>query len=113
MHAHRLGKRGGPGQPRRVPPHDRSTLLSAQPAGQYIEASNPRNAYEENTGREISRLDGKVILTDRLDNPTHFVEHPEAIAERTVLYAEVVGRESVVAGLQKVRVSVARSLQGS
>ena len=33
-----------------------------------------------------------------IDSTTNFVEHPELVAERIVRYAELVGRENVIAG---------------
>ena len=34
-----------------------------------------------------------------LDSTTNFIEHPELVAQRLVRYAEVVGKENVIAGL--------------
>ena len=39
-----------------------------------------------------------MIIPGVLDSTTNFVEHPELVAERIVRYAEVVGRERVIAG---------------
>ena len=33
-----------------------------------------------------------------VDTTTNFIEHPELIAERIVRYADLVGRENVIAG---------------
>jgi 5-methyltetrahydropteroyltriglutamate--homocysteine methyltransferase len=41
--------------------------------------------------------DDKVIIPGVLDSTTNFVEHPALVAERIVRYAEVVGRERVIA----------------
>jgi 5-methyltetrahydropteroyltriglutamate--homocysteine methyltransferase len=41
---------------------------------------------------------GKLIVTGCLDTTTNFIEHPELVADRIVQYAEVVGRENVIAG---------------
>jgi 5-methyltetrahydropteroyltriglutamate--homocysteine methyltransferase len=43
--------------------------------------------------------DDKLIITGCLDTTTNFVEHPELIADRIIRYAEVVGRERVIAGV--------------
>jgi 5-methyltetrahydropteroyltriglutamate--homocysteine methyltransferase len=40
----------------------------------------------------------KVIIPGVLDSTTNFIEHPELVAQRIVRYAEVVGRERVIAG---------------
>jgi 5-methyltetrahydropteroyltriglutamate--homocysteine methyltransferase len=39
-----------------------------------------------------------VIIPGVLDSTTNFIEHPELVAQRIVRYAEVVGRERVIAG---------------
>lgn len=73
-------------------------LLKARPAALCIEGSNPRHGHEWKTWREIPLPDDKLIVTGCLDTTTNFVEHPELVAERIVRYAEVVGRERVIAG---------------
>ena len=42
---------------------------------------------------------GKVIIPGVLDTTTNFIEHPELVAERIERYASVVGRESLIAGV--------------
>ena len=42
--------------------------------------------------------DGTILIPGVLDSTTNFVEHPELVAERIVRYAELVGRENVIAG---------------
>lgn len=74
-------------------------VLEARPAALCIEGSNPRHAHEWKTWREIPLPDGKVIVTGCLDTTTNFVEHPELVADRILRYAEVVGRERVIAGV--------------
>jgi 5-methyltetrahydropteroyltriglutamate--homocysteine methyltransferase len=39
-----------------------------------------------------------VLIPGVLDSTTNFIEHPELVAQRIVRYAEVVGRERVIAG---------------
>ena len=48
--------------------------------------------------REVRLPDDKVIVPGVLDTTTNFIEHPELVAQRLVRYAEVVGRERVIAG---------------
>ena len=82
-----------------VPLHEIAPIvLEALPMGLCIEGSNPRHGHEWQTWREIPIPDGKVIVTGCLDTTTNFIEHPELIAQRIVRYAEVVGRESIIAG---------------
>ena len=41
---------------------------------------------------------GKVLIPGVIDTCTNYVEHPEAVAQRIVRYAQAVGRENVIAG---------------
>lgn len=73
-------------------------VLKARPVGISFEGANPRHAHEWKVWREVSLPDDKVIIPGVLDSTTNFIEHPELVAERIVRYAEVVGRERVIAG---------------
>jgi 5-methyltetrahydropteroyltriglutamate--homocysteine methyltransferase len=42
--------------------------------------------------------EGKVLIPGVIDSVTNFVEHPELVADRIVTYANIVGRENVIAG---------------
>jgi 5-methyltetrahydropteroyltriglutamate--homocysteine methyltransferase len=74
-------------------------ILKARPAALCIEGSNPCHAHEWKTWLDIQLPDEKVIVTGCLDTTTNFVEHPELVADRIIRYAEVVGRERVMAGV--------------
>ena len=39
-----------------------------------------------------------MIIPGVLDSTTNFIEHPELVAQRLVRYAELVGKENVIAG---------------
>ena len=41
---------------------------------------------------------GKVLVPGVVGHATDIVEHPQAIADRLVRYAKIVGRENVIAG---------------
>ena len=48
---------------------------------------------------EESKLpDGKLLIPGVITHGSNFVEHPEAIAQRIGRFAQVVGRENVIAG---------------
>jgi 5-methyltetrahydropteroyltriglutamate--homocysteine methyltransferase len=72
-------------------------VLKARPEGISFEGANPRHAHEWKVWRDVRLPDDKVIIPGVLDSTTNFVEHPELVAERIVRYAEVVGRERVIA----------------
>ena len=73
-------------------------VLKARPMGLSFEGANPRHAHEYKVWRDIQLPDGKVIIPGVLDTCTNFVEHPELVADRIIKYAEIVGRENVIAG---------------
>ncbi|HXH09067.1 MAG TPA: cobalamin-independent methionine synthase II family protein [Alphaproteobacteria bacterium] len=73
-------------------------VLEARPLGLSFEGANPRHAHEWKVWQDIGLPDDKVIIPGVIDSTTNFVEHPELVAERIVRYAEVVGRERVIAG---------------
>ena len=75
-----------------------SPLLKARPVGLLVEGANPRHAHEWRVFERVKLPDGKVLIPGVLDTTTNFVEHPELVQQRIVRYAEVVGRENVMAG---------------
>lgn len=75
------------------------TALKARPAGISFEGANPRHGHEWEVFRQIRLPDGKFIVPGVIDSLTNFIEHPRLVAQRIERYAQVVGRERVVAGV--------------
>jgi 5-methyltetrahydropteroyltriglutamate--homocysteine methyltransferase len=73
-------------------------VLKAKPATILFEASNPRHAHEWTVWRDARIPDDKILAPGVLDTTTNFIEHPELVAERICRYADIVGRDRVVAG---------------
>jgi 5-methyltetrahydropteroyltriglutamate--homocysteine methyltransferase len=73
-------------------------VFTARPAGLSFEAANPRHAHEWRVFERVKLPAGKVIIPGVIDSTTNFIEHPELVAERITRYAQLVGRESVIAG---------------
>ena len=68
-------------------------------AGAYsIEASNPRHAHEWQVWQETKLPEGKTLIPGVIDTTTNFVEHPEVVAERLMRFANLLGKENVIAG---------------
>src|SRR5687768_18010179 len=68
-------------------------------AGAYsFEAANPRHEHEWRVWEGVKLPEGGVLIPGVISHTTNLVEHPELVAERLVRYAEVVGRERVIAG---------------
>jgi 5-methyltetrahydropteroyltriglutamate--homocysteine methyltransferase len=72
-------------------------VLKAKPTAISFEASNPRHAHEWTVWRDARIPDDKVLLPGVLDSTTNYVEHPELVAQRIEQFADIVGRERVIA----------------
>jgi 5-methyltetrahydropteroyltriglutamate--homocysteine methyltransferase len=72
-------------------------LYGANVEGISVEASNPRHAHEWAVFKDHPFPDGKVLLPGVIDSVTNFVEHPDLVAERIIRFADVVGKENVIA----------------
>src|SRR4029453_4060838 len=73
-------------------------VRQAQVGGLTFEGANPRHGHEWKIWRGVGLADGQVIVPGVVDTTTPFVEHPELGAGRVGRYAEMVGRDRVVAG---------------
>ena len=72
-------------------------VLGANVQGIALEAANPRHAHEWAVWKEVKLPEDKVLLPGVIDTSTNYVEHPALVAERIVRFAEIVGRERVIA----------------
>jgi 5-methyltetrahydropteroyltriglutamate--homocysteine methyltransferase len=72
-------------------------LYGVNAEGISVEASNPRHAHEWSVFKDHPLPDGKILLPGVIDSVTNFVEHPDLVAERILRFAEVVGKENVIA----------------
>jgi 5-methyltetrahydropteroyltriglutamate--homocysteine methyltransferase len=73
-------------------------LVRAKPQALVVEAANPRHAHEWAVWNETKLPDDKILIPGVLDTSTNYVEHPELVAERLCRFADIVGRERVIAG---------------
>jgi 5-methyltetrahydropteroyltriglutamate--homocysteine methyltransferase len=73
-------------------------LVKAKPQALVVEAANPRHEHEWTVWQEIKLPDDKVLVPGVLDTSTNYVEHPELVAQRICRFADIVGRERVIAG---------------
>jgi 5-methyltetrahydropteroyltriglutamate--homocysteine methyltransferase len=87
-------------------PHHRDVALadiidivfSAKPVAISFEAANPRHAHEWTLFEKVKLPDGKVLIPGVIESKSNFIEHPALIAQRIAHYANLVGRENVIAG---------------
>jgi len=74
-------------------------LMLKVDAGAYvIEAANPRHEHEWQIWEDVKLPDDKVLVPGVVSHCVHLVEHPELVAQRIQRFADVVGRERVIAG---------------
>ncbi len=72
--------------------------LRAKPQGLLFEAANPRHAHEWTVFRDCTIPADKILIPGVIDSVTNFIEHPLLVAERIGRFADLVGRERVIAG---------------
>jgi 5-methyltetrahydropteroyltriglutamate--homocysteine methyltransferase len=82
-----------------IPLKDIIDLIFRVRAGSYsIEASNPCHEHEWRVFEEVKLPEGATLIPGVVGHCTDFIEHPDLVAERLVRYANLVGREKVLAG---------------
>ncbi|MBV9894150.1 MAG: cobalamin-independent methionine synthase II family protein [Chloroflexi bacterium] len=73
-------------------------LVLAVNAGAYsIEGANHRHAHEWEVWEERRLPEGKILIPGVIDTVSNFVDHPRLVAQRLIRYAQLVGRENLIA----------------
>ncbi|MGI9523116.1 MAG: cobalamin-independent methionine synthase II family protein [Hyphomicrobiaceae bacterium] len=72
-------------------------ILKARPAKIALEAATPGHQHDWRFFEDFRLPKGKVLLPGVIDVTNNYVEHPEVVADRIERYANVVGREQVIA----------------
>jgi 5-methyltetrahydropteroyltriglutamate--homocysteine methyltransferase len=68
-------------------------------AGAYsVEAANSRHEHEWKLWQQVKLPEGKILIPGVVTHHTNVIEHPELVADRILRYANLVGRENVIAG---------------
>jgi len=73
-------------------------ILKVKAVGYSIEASNPMHEHEWTVWKDVKLPDGKVLIPGVIGHASDFIEHPELVAQRLVRYANIVGKENLMAG---------------
>ena len=73
-------------------------LMAARPAAILFEAANPRHEHEWEDVQALDIPDHKILIPGVIDSTTNFVEHPKLVAQRLCNWANIVGRERIIAG---------------
>lgn len=83
-----------------VPFADIIDVLSlAKPMAILFEAANPRHAHEWRIFETVKAPEGKVMIPGVIECQSNYIEHPELVADRIGRYANLLGRENVMAGV--------------
>jgi 5-methyltetrahydropteroyltriglutamate--homocysteine methyltransferase len=73
-------------------------VFRAKPSAIVLEAANPRHAHEWKLFESVKLPEGKLLIPGVIESKSNFIEHPEVVAQRIARYANLVGRENVIAG---------------
>jgi len=73
-------------------------LARARIGGLLIEGANPRHAHEWTVFRDVRVPDDWIVIPGVISSTTNYIEHPQLVAERIGRYADLLGRERVIAG---------------
>src|SRR5439155_9399763 len=82
-----------------IPLKDIVDVVLRVKAGAYsVEAGNPRHEHEWKVWKVTKLPEGKILIPGVVGHSSDFIEHPELVAERLVRFAQLVGKENVIAG---------------
>jgi 5-methyltetrahydropteroyltriglutamate--homocysteine methyltransferase len=73
-------------------------LLTIRAGALLFEGANSRHAHEWKAWKGVELPDDMVIIPGVIESMSNRIEHPELVADRICKYAEMVGRENVIAG---------------
>jgi 5-methyltetrahydropteroyltriglutamate--homocysteine methyltransferase len=73
-------------------------MLQIKASAYLIEAANPRHEHEWQLWEQVKLPEGKILVPGVVSHCVHLVEHPELVAQRIIRFANLVGRERVIAG---------------
>jgi 5-methyltetrahydropteroyltriglutamate--homocysteine methyltransferase len=73
-------------------------VLEAKPQALLFEAANPRHAHEWTVFRDARLPEDRILIPGVIGSTSNYIEHPLLVAERLCRFADIVGRERVIAG---------------
>ena len=74
-------------------------VWEAKPQTVLFEAANPRHAHEWEFFKSNKLPDDKIICPGVIEPQSNYIEHPNLVAQRIERYANLVGKERVMAGV--------------
>jgi 5-methyltetrahydropteroyltriglutamate--homocysteine methyltransferase len=72
-------------------------VLKVNAQGISFEAGNVRHEHEWKVWQDVKLPDDKLLIPGVVSHATNVIEHPQLVADRLVRFANVVGRENVLA----------------
>lgn len=73
-------------------------FLSVKAQAYSVEASNPVHEHEWEDWKNVRLPDGAILIPGVVGHSSDFVEHPRLVAQRIERYANIMGKENVMAG---------------
>jgi 5-methyltetrahydropteroyltriglutamate--homocysteine methyltransferase len=73
-------------------------VVRAKVGALLIEGANPRHAHEWAVFRDFRMPEEMIVIPGVISSTTNYIEHPLLVAERIGRYADLLGRERVIAG---------------
>jgi 5-methyltetrahydropteroyltriglutamate--homocysteine methyltransferase len=73
-------------------------LLSVKAQAYLIEGANARHEHEYAVWETVKLPEGKILIPGVITHSTDVVEHPELVAQRILRFANLLGKENVIAG---------------
>lgn len=73
-------------------------MLKVNAQAYLTEAGNVRHEHEYKIWRDVKLPAGKILIPGVVSHSTDLVEHPELVADRIIAFADIVGKENVIAG---------------
>jgi 5-methyltetrahydropteroyltriglutamate--homocysteine methyltransferase len=73
-------------------------VLRAKPASIVFEAANPRHRHEWKVWRDADLPQEKILIPGCIDSTYNYVEHPVLVADEICRFADIIGRDRVIAG---------------
>jgi 5-methyltetrahydropteroyltriglutamate--homocysteine methyltransferase len=74
-------------------------VWKAKPHAILFEAANPRHAHEWSVFETVKVPEGKILVPGVIECQSTYIEHPELVAQRIGRYANLVGRDNVMAAV--------------
>jgi 5-methyltetrahydropteroyltriglutamate--homocysteine methyltransferase len=73
-------------------------ILQVRARAYSIEAANPRHEHEWRVWQTHKLPEGKLLIPGIVTHHLTTVEHPRLVADRIIRFADLVGKQNVIAG---------------